>query len=223
MKSYTFFIFTILAIFASCSSDDDKEEITYTLKTDKTSLLFTNQVNEEVLTFKIESNDSWTIDVEENDWITLDKTGGKGNAEVKATAKPNYGRNETIKLTIKGVNNKNNAVQISVNQTTEEEINILDSIPDAEFKKYLIENIFDNKTVVTRKEAKNIEIIKIYGLNIKSFEGIKFFTELRIFDCGSPKISSLDMSKNPKLKMLYCQNTPLEYSTKTVKIKKISV
>ena len=216
MKKNVFYLLTIFALFylPSCSDNDDKEkideeEIVYTLSIDKLTLMFNNDVNDETQTFNITSNDSWIISVEENAWLSIDKTSGKENAEIKITAKENDSEVErNLTLTITGVNNKKNSAKITIKQTSKE-TNILDYITDPIFKEYLIKDIFSGQTSVTKEEAKKVTKIDVHQKSITSLEGLHFFTNLITLTCYDNKLTSLDLSKNVALVNLYCYSNSL--------------
>ena len=201
-----------LSFLFACSSDDKDDSL---LTIDKTELLFTNQVEDEILTFNITTNDSWTITVDANDWLSIDQVSGKGNAEIKVKAKPNAsGKENNLLLTVQTVNNARNIIKLNVKQTYEA-INVLDHIPDPVFKKYLIDEVFKGETFVSLADAAKITIVFVENKYVKpnfitSLEGIEFFTALTDLYCTNNKLTTLDISKNVKLINLVCAFNQLE-------------
>lgn len=187
----------------------------YTLAVDKEALLFGNYLNEEVRIFNIESNDAWTIEIENNDWLTIDQTEGEGDAEIRVTTKPNTSQSEKVlEIIIKGVKNKNNTATITTKQAAKS-ANILDYIPDPIFKKHLIDKVFNGATFASEEDARKVEAINASGSidtpnTIESLEGLYFFTGLKDLQCNNNSIKTLDISKNTKLTLLHCTNNQIE-------------
>ena len=97
----------------------------------------------------------------------------------------------------------------------EEELNI----PDANFKKYLLENCDMNKdgrlTLSDVEEwNKNKYLKKEFSLNEKyigSLKGIEYFTALESLKCNYNNLTSLDVSKNTALQILNCGGNQLTF------------
>ena len=201
-----------LSFLFACSSDDDKDDSLLTI--DKTELLFTNQVEDETLILNITTNESWTITVDANDWLTIDQINGKGNAEIKVKAKPNAsGKENNLVLTVQTVNDANYIIKLNVKQTYEA-INILDHVSDPLFKKYLIDEVFEGKTFVSQADAAKITFLEVSGSdnekgNIVSLEGIHFFKGLRELYCEYNDISFIDLSANTNIIQIDCRNNKL--------------
>ncbi len=84
-------------------------------------------------------------------------------------------------------------------------------IPDAAFKKYLVENFDTDKDGgISVEEAAAITSISCSKLEITSLEGIDKFTGLQTLDCSGNKISGLlDMSANKALTTLNCSGNQI--------------
>ena len=82
------------------------------------------------------------------------------------------------------------------------------NFPDAEFRKYISENIDLNEDgVLSKAEIKKVKTIYLGSDNYtcKSLEGIGVFTELKSLECVSQKsLSKLDLHKNTKLEFVKC-------------------
>lgn len=113
------------------------------------------------------------------------------------------GRNNTIVLT---KNNRNEPFVYNDNT----EINLELNIPDPNFRSYILKN-FDknNDGIFTMKEAESVLDIECDGLDIKSLEGIHFFSNLETLNCSENPLTTLDVSKCSELKVLYCFYTGL--------------
>ena len=96
------------------------------------------------------------------------------------------------------------------------------TIPDANFKSYLLANTAintNNDTEIQVSEATAyMGTIDVVGLNISSLEGIEAFTNVRIINCFNNQLTQLDVSANTQLEKLYCsynQLTQLNVSANT--------
>lgn len=87
------------------------------------------------------------------------------------------------------------------------------AIPDARFKNYLIGNLNINSngdTEIQCAEAENYSgEINCSNLKIIDFTGIEFFINLTGLKCNDNQISSIDVSKNTKLKTIACYNNQI--------------
>ena len=84
------------------------------------------------------------------------------------------------------------------------------SIPDVNFKKYLVTYFDDNGDgEISNVEA--LEVTKIYctDKNLKSLEGIASFKNLTNLNCNRNQLTSLDISANTALTVLDCSENPL--------------
>jgi Leucine-rich repeat (LRR) protein len=83
-------------------------------------------------------------------------------------------------------------------------------IGDENFEKALINNKLDDKLdgILTIDEniISKTDTLNISGSNIKSIEGIEYFSSLKKLDCSNNDISSINVSKNTNLEELNCSN-----------------
>jgi Leucine-rich repeat (LRR) protein len=87
------------------------------------------------------------------------------------------------------------------------------NIPDANFKKYLINNAAINKNgdreiQVSEASAFN-DTIDCSEMEISNLRGIEAFTALTALYCGNNQLTSLDVSKNNALAYLWCSYNQL--------------
>ena len=90
--------------------------------------------------------------------------------------------------------------------------------PDANFRKYVKEFDTDGNNSFSAIEIAEIINIDCWERPISSVKGIEYFIALRTLQCGNNNLSSLDVSKNTKLKYLGCgynQITTLDLSKNT--------
>ena len=102
---------------------------------------------------------------------------------------------------------------------TAQDIAINDAnFPDANFRKYLLEQDYGADGVITETEMNRITSISVDGKNISSLKGIEHFAALRILSCINNQLTALDVSKNTALTILQCpdnQLTSLDVSQNT--------
>lgn len=89
-------------------------------------------------------------------------------------------------------------------------------IPDANFKAYLLQTVdMDNNGILTNGDAiawnnsTRSKTMDVSHSNIRSLEGIQYFTELISLDCQGNLLTELDLSACTKLRSLYCQDNQL--------------
>ena len=78
------------------------------------------------------------------------------------------------------------------------------NFPDANFRKYLLEQDYGSDGVLTEAEIAGITNMSVYEAGIESLEGIGYFKELVYLDCTDNQLTSLDVSGCNNLLMLYC-------------------
>ena len=79
------------------------------------------------------------------------------------------------------------------------------NFPDANFRNIVLENFdIDNNGVLSVAERNNVYDISVSYCNVKSVQGVGFFSNLTNFSCSGNELNSLDVSKNPKLSSLDC-------------------
>lgn len=87
-------------------------------------------------------------------------------------------------------------------------------IPDSNFEQKLIDLGIDTDGLNGKITATNISAITTLDLsnsNIKDLTGIENFTALNILDCSNNQLTTLDLSKNTNLQILYVTGNPLVY------------
>ena len=85
-----------------------------------------------------------------------------------------------------------------------------ENFPDERFRSILLEDYDeDGNRVFSKEELEGIKRVEIDEEIISSLQGIEFFYNLQRLKCGTNKLTSLDISHNPKLKYLSCSNNPL--------------
>lgn len=89
-------------------------------------------------------------------------------------------------------------------------------IPDANFKAYLLQTVdMDNNGILTNGDAiawnnsTRSKTMYVSHSNIRSLEGIQYFTELTNLDCQGNLLAELELSACTKLMFLSCQNNQL--------------
>ena len=83
-------------------------------------------------------------------------------------------------------------------------------IPDENFRAYCIKN-YDKSGdgIFSKYEASLITSLDVSDKEIKSLEGIEYFTALKTLYCHSNQLTSLDVSKNTALTYLSCEDNQL--------------
>ena len=83
------------------------------------------------------------------------------------------------------------------------------NFPDAGFREYIRDEI-DRNGDGTLSDAEINRVKKIdFGDEAKNLKGIEIFKNLEVLDCETVGLTSLDVSKNTKLKKLICMNNKL--------------
>ncbi|MCD7851310.1 MAG: hypothetical protein LUH63_17305 [Parabacteroides sp.] len=95
-------------------------------------------------------------------------------------------------------------------------------IPEGEFKDYLLQNFdLNHDGVISNLEAEKVEQIEISTDNIRSLDGIEYFTNLKYLSCEGGKrnsdgswtgrgiLENIDVSKNKELIKLSCSSNLL--------------
>ena len=101
-----------------------------------------------------------------------------------------------------------------------------DNFPDANFRAFLMDQEYGSDGVITAAELADIDEMDCSESKIANLKGIEYFTELTYLDCcnededdsNNNTLTSLDLSKNTKLKTLYCDGnaiTSLDLSSNT--------
>lgn len=83
------------------------------------------------------------------------------------------------------------------------------NFPDANFRKYLLEQYFGKDGAISEEELAEVKTIDVAYRNIENLKGIEFFTALTFFNCSGNKLNALDVSKNTALQYLGCSSCQL--------------
>ena len=83
------------------------------------------------------------------------------------------------------------------------------NFPDENFRKWVLSQKYGKDSVLTDEEIAEVKDITVSYEEIANMKGIEYFTELETLFCGCEKLTSLDVSKNTKLKWLRCTQTGL--------------
>ncbi len=83
------------------------------------------------------------------------------------------------------------------------------SFPDANFRAWISAKTYGADGILNAEEIAAITDIDVQSQNIASLKGIEYFTALKTLNCGSNKLTSLDISKNTALETLRCHNNKL--------------
>jgi uncharacterized protein len=84
------------------------------------------------------------------------------------------------------------------------------NFPDAIFRTYVKDNFDTNSDdVLTDEEIAEVISIVVNGSDIKTLEGVEFFTALQMLICSENQLTSLDVSKNTALQGLNCNSNQL--------------
>ena len=83
------------------------------------------------------------------------------------------------------------------------------NFPDASFRNYLLEQDYGKDGKLTQSELDNITYLNVENKGINNLKGVEYFTALTSLSCSSNNLTSLDISKNVKLKYLYCERNKL--------------
>lgn len=121
--------------------------------------------------------------------ITID-----ASCTLKAIAyKEGYEDSDVMEESFTVTNHDNHG--IAINET---------NFPDANFRKYLLEQDYGSDGVLTETEIAGITYMSVYEAGIESLEGIGYFKGLEYLDCDDNQLTSLDVSGCNNLRMLYC-------------------
>ena len=83
------------------------------------------------------------------------------------------------------------------------------TIPDENFKRALLQYDISGDGQICELEANYVKMIYCSSKNIKSLEGIEYFTNLEVLECRNNQLTSLNVSKNIKLQKLFCGSNQL--------------
>ena len=77
------------------------------------------------------------------------------------------------------------------------------NFPDANFRKWLLEQTYGSDGRLTDGEIASVTYIDVNLKDIKSLQGIEYFTALEALHCYYNQLTTLDMSKNTALRLLF--------------------
>ena len=161
--------------------------------------------SEQTSSFDITSNSNWTV-ASNQTWCTPSVTSGSGDKTITCSILANtssQSRMATMTIT---------AGDLSRTVTIEQEgkeVAII-NIPDANFKAYLVENFDTDKDgEISEEEASVVTSIWCDTMNIKSLQGIEYFTSVWKIYAPYNQISTIDLSKNLNLGSLVLSDNQL--------------
>lgn len=91
---------------------------------------------------------------------------------------------------------------------------VIVTIPDQNFEQKLIDLGIDTDGLngkITISDVSSFTDLDLSNSNIKDLTGIEIFTSLKNLNCSNNQLTSLDLSKNNKLEILYITGNPLVY------------
>lgn len=150
----------------------------------------------------LQNNIDFEIKINESDtWITQIATRALQENKLRFNISENTTGAERIGK-IKIVNTQQNISQtITITQSA---IPVL-SIPDPNFKAYLVANYDQNNdNEISQSEIEKLTYLTLTDQSIASLEGIEYFTNLSVLYCDYNLLTKLDLSKNTQLTALAC-------------------
>ena len=87
------------------------------------------------------------------------------------------------------------AADVKINEKT---------FPDSNFRDWVLSQEYGADDVLTNEELETIDSLNISRLEIHNLKGIEYFTALKVLNCMTNKLTSLDLSKNTALEKLVC-------------------
>ena len=85
------------------------------------------------------------------------------------------------------------AGDIAINET---------NFPDAKLREFLLSQDYGSDGKITQAEIPNVKQIYFFGEPLADVKGIEFFPDLEMLKAYECKLTSIDVSKNPKLQIL---------------------
>lgn len=151
---------------------------------------------------QVQANVEFQVEIE-GDWIELVSERNKSPLTFKAKTNPGDTRTGTIVVSGGGVSAKVEVVQYAPSEIIH--------FPDANFKSYLMQYDKTKDGEISQQEALDVQTISCSNMNIKSLEGIEFFTNLTYLNFSNNQVRRLDLSHNTKLASLNSRCNPLEW------------
>ena len=78
------------------------------------------------------------------------------------------------------------------------------NFPDENFRNWVLSQEYGADGVLTNEELENVTSLNVSSLKIHSLKGIEYFTALKVLNCRSNKLTTLDLSKNTTLENIVC-------------------
>ena len=129
----------------------------------------------------------------------------------KEGVKTSYSNDEYGNITMYTYDVDGKVYRLIINDDTEVGIAINEkNFPDEAFRDYVRAELDPNRSgILTPEEIAGITNIACSNEEIKDLKGIEFFTELTRLECIGNSLTSIDVSKNVKLKQLLCGKNDL--------------
>ena len=83
------------------------------------------------------------------------------------------------------------------------------NFPDNNFRDYVVTYDTDNDGELSDSEIKAAKWISVREKDISSLKGVEYFTAAKYLDCDANQLTSLDISKNTELTILFCDDNEL--------------
>ena len=137
------------------------------------------------------SSDSSIVDVSNSGLVTA-----KAAGTAQITIMTNIDEKATVSITV-----EDGQSGIPISAAT---------FPDAAFRTYVSENCdTDQDGSLSESETDAALDIYVNDMDIEDLTGIQYFTALEALSCDGNRLSSLDISKNGKLRYLYCSDNSI--------------
>ncbi|MBR3057819.1 MAG: DUF4214 domain-containing protein [Clostridiales bacterium] len=82
--------------------------------------------------------------------------------------------------------------------------------PDENFRKYISNHLdTDHDGALSSRESDKVMFLSVTNENIASLEGIQYFRDMVVLNCENNKLTSLDLTLNPKLVRVTCGENKL--------------
>ena len=149
----------------------------------------------------IEAGEGWLIVTDETGNITESREAGAEEFEFSG-----------INIEeLKGAEDKPMVIKSSTPTLSDGDVAIDGTnFPDMIFRLHIMDTIDKDKNLVLSPDELSINTILVKASGITDLRGIEFFKDLETLDCSSNEITSLDLSRNTKLKSLYCRRNQLQ-------------
>lgn len=160
------------------------------------------------ITVETSTDFSVVIPSEAQSWISNVASRAFRTETVSLQIQQNTGAARSAEVKLNDTDNQTLAV-ISINQNGTVSTDIPDDMtiafPDENFRNYVLAYFDRDKDgKISLNEAYIPTSMNLSSKNIKSLEGIQYFTELNYLYCDHNQLESLDVSNNSKLEWLIC-------------------